>query len=802
MSEGSDNLTDLVTNLNFDATMKPEATGLEVGVQFSEPRMRGARKSARLSRAREDEDRLTDTDESGNENMDVKFASSKSLNPIRSEIASTSHTPDFKIDQSQLKGENQLIVHSNIGNDDDEEVDDKRYGVYIVPDSEAEYKLICRKPILSGATVCINHRCKIKAHRALKKVPFPKGQIYVLKNKGSVFANPSILSFKLDSEIIDNWEAEPQPLTHWSNQFRMATNNLSKTGEDFVTKEGLVRERDFTRNTKLFQTPKRERFKENLELKPLKKYQKIFDEAQMYEGFLEEKVPEYLKDFDNNIQTLFEEVSKARKVQAFLGNLLEQTTNKVELKLEDISDRIGKKPIHLEREFDTPDLWGTVGEVASRIENKAEESTLDISSIMEQTSTLINNKLSHTVQPNEKELKYVRSMVTNLATNTNLAFTKVSEEFERVRDSYPDAHSTKRAPEHISSTSNVELMSHINSILTRMTKVEQEVVRVGASEGENILFYNLGFRSKTESDAWLEINAPQQEFGYLVDFHTVMEHIQQQITGMDSLASLGKLYKLQLRTISEAVAITSFENHNPRFLTSTGAHAVVDAESSYFSCIPSYVKWNDPLEGFKKRWKSELNIFRTSHLEFLQSHLSPTSPLYQIAISSLTESVTWVLGFINYIDETYIQYASGKFGVKKSWHITTKLATALIRDVALPRRGALNSFEAGKAQQINRSIFYAVLRSLDRMTLILGQNYKDSPVVSTELVKFLSMNTSVEAVDKLVEQTATFQLSFVEMKNKLNTVVKDCGTVGNKVDQVKNEVTAVKARVLKLENKK
>ncbi len=88
------------------------------------------------------------------------------------------------------------------------------------------------------------------------------------------------------------------------------------------------------------------------------------------------------------------------------------------------------------------------------------------------------------------------------------------------------------------------------------------------------------------------------------------------------------------------------------------------------------------------------------------------------------------------------------------------------------------------------------------MTLILGQNYKDSPVVSTELVKFLSMNTSVEAVDKLVEQTATFQLSFVEMKNKLNTVVKDCGTVGIKVDQVKNEVTAVKARVLKLENKK
>ena len=40
------------------------------------------------------------------------------------------------------------------------------------------------------------------------------------------------------------------------------------------------------------------------------------------------------------------------------------------------------------------------------------------------------------------------------------------------------------------------------------------------------------------------------------------------------------------------------------------------------------------------------------------------------------------------------------------------------------------------------------------------------------------------------------------MQRKLNTVVKDCGTVGNKVDSGKSKLTAVKARVLKLENKK
>ena len=55
-------------------------------------------------------------------------------------------------------------------------------------------------------------------------------------------------------------------------------------------------------------------------------------------------------------------------------------------------------------------------------------------------------------------------------------------------------------------------------------------------------------------------------------------------------------------------------------------------------------------------------------------------------------------------------------------HITTKLVTAPIIEILILRRGAMNAFEAGDAQQINQVIFYAVLRSLDKMTEV-GQNY-------------------------------------------------------------------------------
>lgn len=64
------------------------------------------------------------------------------------------------------------------------------------------------------------------------------------------------------------------------------------------------------------------------------------------------------------------------------------------------------------------------------------------------------------------------------------------------------------------------------------------------------------------------------------------------------------------------------------------------------------------------------------------AHLAPSSPLYNLAILLFTESVAWISGFIDYIDETYTQYSRGKFGVKSQgmlppsypWFQSTTLA--------------------------------------------------------------------------------------------------------------------------------
>ena len=88
------------------------------------------------------------------------------------------------------------------------------------------------------------------------------------------------------------------------------------------------------------------------------------------------------------------------------------------------------------------------------------------------------------------------------------------------------------------------------------------------------------------------------------------------------------------------------------------------------------------------------------------------------------------------------------------------------------------------------------------MALILANNFKDAPAVSTELVNLLPMNTSVEAVDKLTNQTAGFHSSIVELTKIMSSVRKDSGTVGNKVDTLNSELIDLKKRLMKLEQKK
>ena len=95
--------------------------------------------------------------------------------------------------------------------------------------------------------------------------------------------------------------------------------------------------------------------------------------------------------------------------------------------------------------------------------------------------------------------------------------------------------------------------------------------------------------------------------------------------------------------------------------------------------------------------------------------------------------------------------------------------------------------------------FCSVLRLLDVMSEISAVDYRDSPVVSTRISKFLSLNTQVEAVDELETVTGEFSNSFKAMTRTVAAQVKTAHSEGNEHDELEKAVEAMHCQLEKIE---
>ena len=109
-----------------------------------------------------------------------------------------------------------------------------------------------------------------------------------------------------------------------------------------------------------------------------------------------------------------------------------------------------------------------------------------------------------------------------------------------------------------------EISVEINNLNTRLMEIERD-----------------------ESGAWIYIHALRGNFGFIVNSHTLMEHIQYTITCVDALKQLQTIYKMKLSTVNEVLPVTSFEISTPRFLSKSGSRVVIGNESSCFGHILS-----------------------------------------------------------------------------------------------------------------------------------------------------------------------------------------------------------------------
>jgi len=258
---------------------------------------------------------------------------------------------------------------------------------------------------------------------------------------------------------------------------------------------------------------------------------------------------------------------------------------------------------------------------------------------------------------------------------------------------------------------------------------------------------------------------------------------------------------MSLDSNNQALAISSFESRVPRFFTSESKH-FVRKDESYFSSIKSWDDWDLPHDGYRDRLNEELHLFKQGHQFLLDTELTPMSPFHTLCNLALTESVAWVEGLMKFLDDTYNEYSRSRFGQKKSWHITTRLAKALIDKVASPRNSIQNSFKIRELHYVSKTIAYAVLRSLDVMISISSCNFKNSPIITSELSKFLALNSNLELVESIQSKVKSLESENSTIKKDVKSAINAAHTASNKFDSTyKSLIDDLKKRVKSLESR-
>jgi hypothetical protein len=72
-----------------------------------------------------------------------------------------------------------------------------------------------------------------------------------------------------------------------------------------------------------------------------------------------------------------------------------------------------------------------------------------------------------------------------------------------------------------------------------------------------------------------------------------------------------------------------------------------------------------------------LIVFKTSHQERIEEVYEAETRAYNLAVLSLTESISFIEGFMKFIDDYMKHLTQAKFGVKKAFHVTTRLAKGM-----------------------------------------------------------------------------------------------------------------------------
>ena len=331
-------------------------------------------------------------------------------------------------------------------------------------------------------------------------------------------------------------------------------------------------------------------------------------------------------------------------------------------------------------------------------------------------------------------------------------------------------------------------VAEVDNIRAALLELNKEVNGMKAEDRPEVVrFAGITLEDQDDAAAWIETNLAPDLVGYIMDPHTVLEHLCTIVKGnLDSLKSFGRAKKLNFANLAQAHAMLSYEGPMPKIMGSQAMLVVLDDES-HLDLIPTWDTWDHAKTGLREQFKTALRMFERGALRTIRTELGSGTSGSNLARLSLKESISFIEALFNFMDDFHKHLTTGKFNDKKAHHVSTRLLRCILEEVFVPRQGVLTAFKPGDPKQIASSMLWSQLGSLQAAIELKDQGLENLDIVAAKLVQFLLVNTQYDSIATLEADQKSMKADIKEAlanKNRLETSLstansvcswKDCG---------------------------
>ena len=493
--------------------------------------------------------RPEDTPRSGNDQFSV---GQRNNNPLENWDALHNHTNN-SLGSREVRGES--IPHLNHFNNLPVELqqDTKKYSLFVVPDKVTEIKCLCFNTIGSGINIYVRRNCH-QSHRGGAHPVVPR-EAYVMRSRDKIFAKPSIDLDILEPTIVREWLDSEKSLEEWNDLISSASRKISRETDNKkpVAKEEIEEEMMDTLASLNHKTPGKRKYDDHANttsqdpifsisaLKPLD----VIQDASTGEVQVEEGGKGLLSSldlFDKKFGALFKLTKQNEEMLRDILDDSRTTFLATDIKISKLADMIGAKPAGITNFIDASSLWEIIGDIADKIQDNQSFTNPIDSTVLNMTINKIRQELTAVSYTNTKETKQLQMEMTG---RLNSLDTMMGKCVNLLRKDINNLYQGSSGNQHSQDISKIQknlldLNSQIKSIVSSSTK-------------SAIKFCKLGFTSFEEASTWYQTHATGEQFGLLVDFHMVMEHVAYQLALSNSISKMQKLHKIKFIDIGQTI---------------------------------------------------------------------------------------------------------------------------------------------------------------------------------------------------------------------------------------------------------